>query len=146
MSTPPATEMEPKKMARILIVDDSSVMHAYHRQVLSALPDCRLSFARHGKEALAKLEVEGRPDVIVLDINMPVMDGLEFLARLRALPLERVPVIIVSTEGREDDLLRGLEAGADGYVRKPFKPKELQDLVRRLLASEDVTPRPVVTL
>ena len=143
MSTPPATEMEPKKMARILIVDDSSVMHAYHRQVLSALPDCRLSFARHGKEALAKLEVEGRPDVIVLDINMPVMDGLEFLARLRALPLERVPVIIVSTEGREDDLRRGLEAGADGYVRKPFKPKELQDLVRRFLGAEG--PRAAVT-
>jgi CheY-like chemotaxis protein len=133
-------------MARILIVDDSSVMHAYHRQVLSALPDCRLSFARHGKEALAKIEAEGRPDVIVLDINMPVMDGLEFLRRLRALSLPRSSVIIVSTEGNEDDLLRGLEAGADGYVRKPFKPKELQDLVRRLLASEDVTPRPVVTL
>jgi two-component system chemotaxis response regulator CheY len=137
--------MEPKKMARILIVDDSSVMHAYHRQVLSALPDCRLSFARHGKEALAKLEVEGRPDVIVLDINMPVMDGLEFLARLRALPLERVPVIIVSTEGREDDLRRGLEAGGDGYVRKPFKPKELQDLVRRFLGHGNDDPRATVT-
>ena len=133
-------------MARILIVDDSSVMHAYHRQVLSALPDCRLSFARHGKEALAKIEAEGRPDVIVLDINLPVMDGLEFLRRLRALSIPRSSVIIVSTEGQEDDLRRGLEAGADGYVRKPFKPKELQDLVRRLLASEDVTPRPVVTL
>jgi two-component system chemotaxis response regulator CheY len=132
-------------MARILIVDDSSVMHAYHRQVLSALPDCRLSFARHGKEALAKIEAEGRPDVIVLDINMPVMDGLEFLRRLRALSIPRSSVIIVSTEGQEDDLRRGLEAGADGYVRKPFKPKELQDLVRRFLALDDVTPRPAVT-
>jgi two-component system chemotaxis response regulator CheY len=121
--------------ARILIVDDSSVMHAYHRQVLSALPDCRLSFARHGKEALAKIEAEGSPDVIVLDINMPVMDGLEFLRRLRALAIPRPSVIIVSTEGKDDDLQRGLEAGADGYVRKPFKPKELQDLVRRFLGT-----------
>jgi two-component system chemotaxis response regulator CheY len=120
-------------MARILIVDDSSVMHAYHRQVLGSLADCRLSFARHGKEALQKIDDEGAPDVIVLDINMPVMDGLEFLTRLRALSIRRSPVIIVSTEGKEDDLRRGLEAGADGYVRKPFKPKELQDLVRRLL-------------
>ena len=131
--------------ARILIVDDSSVMHAYHRQVLSAMPDCRLSFARHGKEALAKIEAEGGPDVIVLDINMPVMDGLEFLRRLRALQIPRPSVIIVSTEGKDDDLQRGLEAGADGYVRKPFKPKELQDLVRRFLALDDVTPRPAVT-
>ena len=128
-------------MARILIVDDSSVMHAYHRQVLSALPDCRLSFARHGKEALAKIEAEGRPDVIVLDINMPVMDGLEFLRRLRALSIPRSSVIIVSTEGQEDDLRRGLEAGADGYVRKPFKPKELQDLVRRFLGTLDAADK-----
>jgi two-component system chemotaxis response regulator CheY len=120
-------------MARIMIVDDSSVMHAYHRQTLSPLPGCRLSFARHGQEALAKIEAEGPPDVIVLDVNMPVMDGLEFLRRLRALPIPRAAVIIVSTEGKDDDLRRGLEAGADGYVRKPFKPTELQDLVRKLL-------------
>ena len=132
-------------MARILIVDDSSVMHAYHRQVLSALPDCRLSFARHGKEALAKIEAEGRPDVIVLDINMPVMDGLEFLRRLRALSIPRSSVIIVSTEGQEDDLRRGLEAGADGYVRKPFKPKELQDLVRSMLPGRLEGPRAAVS-
>jgi two-component system chemotaxis response regulator CheY len=130
-------------MARILIVDDSSVMHAYHRQVLSALPDCRLSFARHGKEALQKIDDEGPPDVIVLDVNMPVMDGLEFLTRLRALAIRRSPVIIVSTEGKEDDLRRGLEAGADGYVRKPFKPKELQDLVRRMLGATDEPARAV---
>jgi two-component system, chemotaxis family, chemotaxis protein CheY len=130
--------------SRILIVDDSSVMHAYHRQVLSALPDCRLSFAKHGKDALAKIEAEGGPDVIVLDINMPVMDGLEFLRRLRALTIPRPSVIIVSTEGKDDDLQRGLEAGADGYVRKPFKPKELQDLVRRFLGTTgaaDAAPR-----
>lgn len=132
-------------MARILIVDDSSVMHAYHRQVLSALPDCRLSFARHGKEALAKIETDGAPDVIVLDINMPVMDGLEFLRRLRALQIPQAKVIIVSTEGRDDDLQRGLEAGADGYVRKPFKPKELQDLVRSYLGAADTTPRAAVS-
>ncbi|HVU52492.1 MAG TPA: response regulator [Polyangia bacterium] len=134
--------------ARILIVDDSSVMHAYHRQVLSGLPDCRLSFARHGQEALAKIEEEGAPAVIVLDINMPVMDGLEFLRRLRALSIPRASVIIVSTEGKDDDLQRGLEAGADGYVRKPFKPKELQDLVRRFLATPartDAAPRAAVS-
>jgi two-component system chemotaxis response regulator CheY len=134
--------------SRILIVDDSSVMHAYHRQVLSALPDCRLSFAKHGKDALAKIEAEGGPDVIVLDINMPVMDGLEFLRRLRALSIPRPSVIIVSTEGKDDDLQRGLEAGADGYVRKPFKPKELQDLVRRFLGTTGVAeaaPRAVVS-
>jgi two-component system chemotaxis response regulator CheY len=134
-------------MTRILIVDDSSVMHAYHRQVLGALPGCRLSFARHGQEALAKIDAEGAPDVIVLDINMPVMDGLEFLRRLRAREIAPRPrVIVVSTEGKEDDLQRGLDAGADGYVRKPFKPKELQDLVRSLLAGQaEAAARPAVS-
>ena len=117
-------------MNKILIVDDSSLMHAYYRQVLSALHGCRMIFARHGQEALQKIEADGAPDVIVLDVNMPVMDGLEFLRRLRSLPIKHVPVIIVSTEGRDDDLQRGLDAGADGYVRKPFKAKELQDIVR----------------
>jgi len=123
-------------MTRILIVDDSSVMHAYYRQVLGTLADCRMSFARHGEEALRKSESEGGPDVIVLDINMPVMDGLEFLRRLRTLAANcaRARVIIVSTEGKDQDLQRGLEAGADGYVKKPFKPKELQDLVRTYMA------------
>ncbi len=121
-------------MSRILIVDDSNVMHAYYRQVLGSLQGCRMTFARHGAEALTKIEAEGGPDVIVLDINMPVMDGLEFLRRLRALSIPRAPVIIVSTEGQEQDLQRGLDAGADGYVRKPFKPKELQDLVKTYIA------------
>jgi two-component system chemotaxis response regulator CheY len=127
-------------MPRIMIVDDSSVMHAYHKQVLGAMPSCKLVFARHGQEALTKIDAEGAPDVIVLDINMPVMDGLEFLRRLRALTIPRPFVIIVSTEGKDDDLKRGLEAGADGYVRKPFKPKELQDLVRTFLQAAAQPP------
>jgi two-component system chemotaxis response regulator CheY len=120
-------------MNQILIVDDSSVMHAYYQQVLGGLGECRLSFAKHGEEAFSRINAEGDPDVIVLDINMPVMDGLEFLRRLRGLPIRRPTVIIVSTEGKSDDLQRGLEAGADDYVCKPFKPKELQDLVRTYL-------------
>jgi two-component system chemotaxis response regulator CheY len=109
-------------------------MHAYYRQVLGGLGDCRMTFARHGEEALTKIKTDGDPDVIVLDINMPVMDGLEFLRRLRSLPMKQAAVIIVSTEGREDDLQRGLEAGADDYVRKPFQPRQLQDLVRNYIS------------
>jgi two-component system chemotaxis response regulator CheY len=121
-------------MNRILIVDDSAMMHAYYRQVLGGMGDCRMTFARHGEEAFAKIVSEGDPDVIVLDINMPVMDGLEFLKRLRRLPMRRAAVIIVSTEGQEDDLQRGLDAGADDYVRKPFQPQQLQALVRTYIA------------
>jgi two-component system, chemotaxis family, chemotaxis protein CheY len=121
-------------MNRILIVDDSSVMHAYYRQVLGGLGDCRMTFARHGEEAFTKIKTDGDPDVIVLDINMPVMDGLEFLRRLRSLPMRQAAVIIVSTEGRDDDLQRGLDAGADGYVCKPFKPQQLQELVRTYMS------------
>ena len=121
-------------MNRILIVDDSAVMHAYYRHVLGAIGDCRMVFARHGEEALTKIKTEGDPDVIVLDINMPVMDGLEFLRQLRSLPMRQAAVIIVSTEGREEDLQRGLEAGADGYVCKPFQPRQLQELVRNYIS------------
>jgi len=122
-------------MPRIMIVDDSSLMHAYYRQVLGGLPEARMTFARHGEEALRKLESDGEPDVIVLDINMPVMDGLEFLGHFRGdrkTPPARV--IIVTTEGREDDYKRGLEAGASAYLKKPFTPDSLIELLQGLLA------------
>ena len=125
-------------MTRILIVDDSTVMHAYYRQVLGALRGCRLTFAKHGEDAFNRISADGDPDVIVLDINMPVMDGLEFLRRLRSLPIRRPAVIIVSTEDKPDDLQRGLEAGADDYLCKPFKPEQLQELVRSYLPVDEL--------
>lgn len=120
-------------MKRILVVDDSSMIRALFRQSLAAGKDYRVREARNGQEALDAIAAEGEPDLIFLDVNMPVMDGLEFLATSAGAGLvERVPVVIVSTEGREEDVQRGLDAGARAYLRKPFNPGALLPLVEKL--------------
>jgi two-component system chemotaxis response regulator CheY len=120
-------------MKRILVVDDSSMIRALFRHSLANAKEYRIREARNGQEALDAIAADGEPDIIFLDVNMPVMDGLEFLATSAGAGLvERVPVVIVSTEGREEDVQRGLDAGARAYLRKPFQPAELMPLVEQL--------------
>ncbi len=121
-------------MKRILVVDDSSMIRALFRQSLASCKDYRVREARNGQEALDTIAADGEPDLIFLDVNMPVMDGLEFLATSAGAGLvERVPVVIVSTEGREEAVQRGLDAGARAYLRKPFNPGSLLPLCDKLL-------------
>ena len=129
-------------MKRILIVDDSSMIRALFRQSLAGVKDFKVGEARNGQEALDAIAAEGEPDLIFLDVNMPVMDGLEFLATSAGAGLvERVPVVIVSTEGRDEDVQRGLDAGARAYLRKPFGPGALLPLVEKLLGgTKDLQP------
>jgi len=120
-------------MKRILVVDDSSMIRALFRQSLAGVKDYKVHEARNGQEALDAIAADGEPDLIFLDVNMPVMDGLEFLATSAGAGLvERVPVVIVSTEGRDEDVQRGLDAGARAYLRKPFNPGALAGLVEEL--------------
>jgi two-component system, chemotaxis family, chemotaxis protein CheY len=124
-------------MASILVVEDSNVMQVLYTQILSRMASLKLAFVKNGQQALHHIETKGLPDVVVLDINMPEMDGLEFLARFKdGRPEPPARVIIVSTEGRDDDLKRGLEAGASAYMTKPFKPEKLQDLIRGFIIGE----------
>ncbi len=89
--------------------------------------------ARNGEEALA-LAKERRPAVAVLDIGMPGLDGLEVLQRIRADDdLAGTRVLLLTAKAQESDVRRGYEAGADGYVRKPFSPSDLSARVRALL-------------
>lgn len=89
-------------------------------------------FARNGEEALA-LAQERRPDVAVLDIGMPKLDGLEVLQRIRADDaLKGVRVLLLTAKAQESDVRRGYETGADAYVRKPFSPSDLSARVREL--------------
>jgi DNA-binding response OmpR family regulator len=93
--------------------------------------------ARTGEEALA-LAQERRPDIAVLDIGMPALDGLEVLRRIRADDtMKAMRVLLLTAKASESDARRGHEAGADAYVRKPFSPAELSARVREL-AAEDV--------
>jgi CheY-like chemotaxis protein len=70
-------------MPKILVVEDSNVMQVYYTQILSRMPSCQFSFVKNGQEALDHIGRKGPPDIVVLDINMPVMDGLEFLGHFR---------------------------------------------------------------
>jgi two-component system chemotaxis response regulator CheY len=89
----------------------------------------------NGLEALDKLAQEEGIDLILLDINMPVMNGLEFLQRVQKEPaFQQIPVIIISTEGKEEDTIRGLKMGAKGYVKKPFQASELHGLIEKITA------------
>ena len=91
--------------------------------------------ARNGVEALAEIRVR-RPQLAVLDLSMPELDGLEVLRRVRAdADVSRTPVVILSARAQEADVARGYAEGASGYVRKPFKPSELVGLARELTQS-----------
>jgi two-component system chemotaxis response regulator CheY len=123
---------------KILVVEDSNVLQMYYSQIFSQMPGLQVSFAKNGRLGLDHIQKNGAPDIVVLDVNMPVMDGLEFLSHFRgdlrgALPAR---VIMVTTEGREDDIKRGLEAGASAYLKKPFQPQVLKEMVQGLLAPQ----------
>lgn len=86
-----------------------------------------------GVEALKKAQ-ETRPDLILLDVMMPLMTGFEVLARLKQHEqLKSVPVLLVTAQSQEDEVVRGLELGADDYITKPFSPHELAARVRTVL-------------
>jgi len=118
------------KLHKILVVDDSKLLHKMYEIVLRG---ARLCFAGDGHEALARLAEHPDVDLVLLDLNMPRMNGFELLAALRGSPVHaHVPVIIVSTEGKQADEARGLAAGATAYVRKPFSPEQLLETIARV--------------
>jgi two-component system chemotaxis response regulator CheY len=128
-------------MRRILVVDDSPVMRSLYRHSLARL-GCSLAFAADGDEGLRKV-AEEECDLIILDINMPGVDGFSILKRLRTeRGFGRIRVIVVSTEGKATDVKAALEAGADAHVTKPFRAAELVPVVELLLESNDSTTVP----
>src|SRR5271154_1409287 len=123
---------------RALIVDDSSVMRKIvERSIRQAGIDlAEVREAANGAEALAVLK-GNRVDLILCDINMPVMDGLEFLRQLQNLEdAKGVPVVMITTEGSESHVVQALSIGARGYIRKPFTPQQVKEHVVPLLESK----------
>ena len=117
--------MQPRK---VLAVDDSKLMLKMYEVMLRTFA---VVFASDGLEALTKLEEHAEIDLVLLDVNMPNMTGLEVLERLRGSgTLERLAVIIVSTEGHEGQIQQGLEAGATAYITKPFDSDKLLGVIR----------------
>ncbi len=118
-----------------LIVDDSSVMRKIvERSIRQAGIDlAEVREAGNGAEALAALKA-GKVDLILCDINMPVMDGIEFIRQLQGVPSARgVPVVMITTEGSESHVVQALSLGAKGYIRKPFTPEQVKEHVVPLL-------------
>ncbi|MCC6314080.1 MAG: response regulator transcription factor, partial [Thermomicrobiales bacterium] len=113
----------------ILVVDDEPAIVRLVRAELQAA-GYAVVVAATGEEALARIE-EDRPDLVVLDLMLPGMDGFETLRRIRA--GDRIPVLMLTARTGDADKLRGLRNGADDYVTKPFNPEELSARVATVL-------------
>src|ERR1700722_3178693 len=121
-----------------LIIDDSSVMRKIvERSLRQAGIDLKQVLeAGNGAEALAVLQ-DNAVDLILCDINMPVMDGLEFVKQLAGVENAKgTPVVMITTEGSEAHVVQALSAGARGYIRKPFTPEQVKEQVIPILAGK----------
>jgi two-component system chemotaxis response regulator CheY len=119
----------------VLVVDDSPILRMAIRKVvrLAGVEDDRIHEAGNGREALDVLETVW-VDLVLLDLNMPVMDGEQFATELRKNPdLADVAVVVVSTEGNRDRLQRMCDLGVMDTLRKPFEPEDLHRLIGKVL-------------
>ena len=122
---------------RTLIVDDSSVMRKIVERALrqAGLDLLVVHEAGSGTEGLELLRAQP-VDLILADINMPAMDGLEFLRQIRAQKLAPgVPVVMITTESSEEHVKQAIEAGARGYIRKPFTAEQVKERVLPLVTA-----------
>ena len=117
-----------------LVVEDSPTMRQLLVYALKRIPDMSTIEAADGVDALKKLASSPRPDLIITDINMPIMDGLKLVQRVRTDDkLRDVPIIIITTEGGAEDRARALALGANAYITKPIQASAVLTKVRELL-------------
>jgi two-component system, chemotaxis family, chemotaxis protein CheY len=122
---------------RILIVDDSSVMRKIVERALrqAGLDSLVVYEANNGAEGLDVLRAK-QVDMILSDINMPAMDGLEFLRQIQSQNLASgIPVLMITTESSEEHVKQAIQCGARGYIRKPFTAEQVKERVLPLLAA-----------
>ncbi|WP_100399130.1 response regulator transcription factor [Bacillus sp. FJAT-44742] len=127
---------------KVLIIDDESEMRKLLRICIKPTSKFTIDTASSGKKAM-KMVTETKHDLILLDIMMPGMSGLEILHQLRKKEKNQVPVILISALGDKERIVEGINLGADDYVVKPFEPKDLQKCIlsvlrRRTSVREDV--------
>jgi DNA-binding response OmpR family regulator len=128
-------------MAQVLVVDDADKVRAGVCRLLQTAGHEVLE-ATNGKEALRTLYA-ARPDIVLLDVSMPDMDGWTALERIRE--LTSVPVLMLTARAAPRERVRGLRSGADDYILKPFEPDELLariDIALRHAAGDDPPPQP----
>lgn len=113
----------------VLIIDDSAAIRKILQRVLlqANIGVGKIHEANDGQEGLSRMASES-VGLILSDINMPNMDGLEFLKAVKANPdWKSVPVLMVTTEGGQDKVIQALQLGASGYVKKPFTPEQIKE-------------------
>ncbi len=118
---------------KVLIVDDEPNI-VTSLQFLMKKGGFETSVARDGDAALSEVE-RFRPDLVLLDVNLPHRDGFEVCQTLRSSGWTDLKIVMLTAKGRETEVTKGLEMGADAYVTKPFSTRELVDQVSRLLAA-----------
>ncbi len=124
------------KQNTILIVDDSKLVLGFHERILS-MAGFQTRATSHAEQALEWL-IEGGIHAVMTDINMPGLDGKEFIKKIRQHPeLADTPILIVSTESSEKTRIEGLSAGANLYLKKPVEPEEIVRSIKMLLGIEE---------
>jgi two-component system, chemotaxis family, chemotaxis protein CheY len=120
---------------KFLVVDDSPTMRQLISFSLKRIPGSSIVEANDGVEALKKLATE-KFSLILTDINMPIMDGLKLVSMIRNDPQHKtIPIIVITTEGAEEDRKEGLALGANAYISKPVKTGDLLNAVNKLLGN-----------
>jgi len=120
-------------MPNILVVEDSPTMRQLLSFAMKRIANTKVIEATDGVDALKKLSSE-KVDIILADINMPVMDGLKLVSLVRNNPLYKdIPVIIITTEGAKEDRERAMALGANGYIPKPIQTQELIKMVNTFI-------------
>ena len=116
-----------------LIVEDSPMMRQLLVFALARIRNLRVTEADDGVDALRKLAT-ARFDIIVTDINMPIMDGLKLIRRVRTDPIHKdTPIVVITTEGAQEDRHRALQLGANAYITKPIQAPQVIAKVKELL-------------
>ena len=137
--TPAAVQSMPaaggeQELPKVLVVEDSLTIRELQRSILEAA-GYRVQTARHGRDALVKLDHDDEIELVVTDVEMPEMDGIELTRSIRADPgTSTLPVVIITSLGTDDEKRRGIEAGADAYmVKRAFDQHDLLETVERLV-------------
>ena len=117
----------------VLIVEDSPTMRQLIAFALKRIRGVRIVEANDGVDGLKKLSSE-RFDLILTDINMPIMDGLKLVSLVRNdANYKSIPIVVITTEGAQEDRERALALGANDYITKPIQPTKILDVARNLL-------------
>ena len=128
-------------MNRVLCVDDSATVRRFIVKAMEQFRFRQIHEAGNGREALECLK-QNDVDLIILDMKMPVMNGVEFMEACAGIDRYRsIPVIVLSTEGKNEDLVeRAIALGAKAFLQKPFELREMKKAIARISATEDSQP------